>query len=94
MSGDSMKIEIRFFGSVSKVVGHVESATVDLPGETLGELLDLIMEKWPGTEDYITGPHSAAMVLALNNRALEPPDLTMKLNEGDKLAIMPLVAGG
>ena len=89
-----MNIEVRFFGGVSKAAGDLESTSVDFQGETLGELLDVIMERWPGTRDFITGPHSSSMVFALNNKALEPPDMSLKINDGDKLAIMPLVAGG
>jgi len=94
VNGDVMNVEVRFFGGVSKAAGDMESTRVTFEGETLGELLDLIMEKWPGTKDFITGPHASTMVFALNNKALEPPDLSVKINEGDKLAIMPLVAGG
>jgi molybdopterin converting factor small subunit len=89
-----MNIEIRFFGSVSKAADNLESTGVSFDGETLGELLDLIMERWPGTKEFITGAHSSTMLFALNNKALEPPDLSMKMTDGDKLAIMPLVAGG
>jgi len=52
------------------------------------------MDKWPGTRDFIEGSKSATMVLALNDKALEPPDPAMKISDGDKLAIMPMVHGG
>lgn len=89
-----MEIQIRFFGAVSKSVGFIESASLDFQGATLGELLEAVMDKWPGTRDFIEGPKSATMVLALNDKALEPPDPELRINEGDKLAIMPMVHGG
>lgn len=89
-----MQIQIRFFGAVSKAVGFKESDTLEFSGSTLGELLQAVMTEWPGTRDFIEGPVSATMVLALNDHALEPPDMEMKITHGDKLAIMPLVHGG
>jgi molybdopterin converting factor small subunit len=89
-----MHVHIRFFGAVSKSAGFKESAVLDFQGETLGELLEAVMHEWPGTRDFIVGPQSATMVLALNDSALEPPDPSIKINDGDRLAIMPLVHGG
>ena len=89
-----MRIRIRFFGAVSKAVGFKESGELDFDGRTLGELLKAVMDQWPGTRDFIEGPQSATMILALNEQALEPPDMEMEIKDGDTLAIMPLVHGG
>jgi len=89
-----MEIQLRFFGAVSKAVGFIETGSLDFQGATLGELLEAVMDKWPGTRDFIEGSKSATMVLALNDKALEPPDPAMKISDGDKLAIMPMVHGG
>jgi MoaD family protein len=89
-----MNIEVRFFGGVSQATGNVEKTKIDFEGTTLGDLLHDIMSTWPDTKDFIEGAHSSTIVLALNEKALEPPDMEMELHDGDKLAIMPLVAGG
>ena len=89
-----MNIEVRFFGGVSQSTGYVEKTKIEFQGVTLGDLLQHIMTTWPGTKDFIEGAHSSTIVLALNEKALEPPDPEMELHDGDKLAIMPLVAGG
>lgn len=89
-----MQIEVRFFGAVSNAADNVESRKLKLDGSTLGDLLELIKTTWPATSDYIDGDKGASIVFALNEKALEPVDLTTPLKEGDKFAIMPFVAGG
>ena len=88
-----MRIELRFYGGFAVAAG-TEMAEVDLPGETLGELLAEIRSRWPEVGELLDGPGRGAAVLVLNGGALEEPDLKTRLNEGDLLSIMPFVAGG
>lgn len=88
-----MKIELRFYGGFAVAAG-TEMARVDFPGDTLGQLLAVVRSRWPKVGELLDGPGRGAAVLVLNGGALEPPDPSTRLNNGDMLSIMPFVAGG
>lgn len=88
-----MKIELRFYGGFAVAAG-TERTEVDLPGDTLGELLAVVRSRWPEVGELLDGPGRGAAVLVLNGGALETPDPDTRLRDGDMLSIMPFVAGG
>ena len=89
-----MECEVRFFGAVSNATDLTEAARVDFEGHTLEDLLIYIQIRWPKTKDYITGPKAGSVVLLVNEKAIKKADLQKELEEGDKLSIMPFIAGG
>lgn len=89
-----MKSQLRFFGGISGAAGHQAAVEVEFNGRTLGELLDYIQARWPGTVDFISGPRAGSVILVLNQRSLARIDPDLPLKNGDKLAFMPFVAGG
>jgi molybdopterin converting factor small subunit len=88
-----MEMEIRFYGGFA-VAAMTEHARVAFDGDTLGALLAEIRRRWPAVAALLEGPGKGTAVLVLNGGALEPPDPSTRLNNGDMLSIMPFVAGG
>jgi len=89
-----IECEVRFYGGINTAAGGTERAKIAIKGATLGELLDEIKKRWPPVADYIDGSKSDSAILVLNEKALETPDITLKLKSGDILSIMPFVVGG
>lgn len=89
-----IECEVRFYGAVTVAAGGTDHAKINLSGTTLGDLLEAIKKRWPGVGEYIDGPRSDSAILVLNEKALEPPDMALKLKSGDILSIMPFVVGG
>ena len=89
-----MECEVRFFGAISNATDLTESVRVDFQGKSLEDLLNYIQLRWPKTKDFITGPKAGSVVLLVNEKAIGKVDLQKELEEGDKLSIMPFIAGG
>ncbi len=89
-----MECEVRFFGAISNATDLTESVRVDFQGKSLEDLLNYIQLRWPKTKDFITGPKAGSVVLLVNEKAIKKADLQKELEEGDKLSIMPFIAGG
>ncbi len=56
--------------------------------------MNTIQIRWPKTKDFISGPKSGSVILLVNEKAVEKSDLQKELGEGDKISLMPFVAGG
>jgi molybdopterin converting factor small subunit len=89
-----MECEVRFFGAVSTATDGTESARVRFDGSSLEDLLGAVQIRWPKTRDFISGPKRGSVVLLVNEKAVEKSNLEKDLQEGDKISIMPFVAGG
>jgi molybdopterin converting factor small subunit len=89
-----MKCHLRFFGGVSVAANDTETTEFSFEGNTLGDLLDRIMDRWPDLEDYISGPGRGSVIYILNDKALIQINRALRLKEGDKLTIMPYIGGG
>jgi molybdopterin converting factor small subunit len=89
-----MECEVRFFGAVSTATDGTESARVRFDGSSLEDLLNAVQIRWPKTKDFISGPKRGSVVLLVNEKAVEKSNLEKGLQEGDKISIMPFVAGG
>lgn len=89
-----MECEVRFFGAVSTATDCTESVRVRFEGKSVEDLLNTIQTRWPKTKDFITGPKNGSVVFLINEKAIEKIDFQKELQEGDKLSIMPFVAGG
>lgn len=89
-----MECEVRFFGAISNATDLTEAVRVDFQGKSLEDLLNYIQLRWPKTKDFITGPKAGSVVLLVNEKAIKKADLQKELEEGDKLSIMPFIAGG
>lgn len=71
-----------------------EATEFNFQGRTLGDLLDGITARWPGLEEYISGPGRGSVIYILNDKALNQLDLKLPLDPGDKFTIMPFIGGG
>jgi len=89
-----MECEVRFFGAVSTATDCTESVRVRFEGKSVEDLLSYIQSRWLKTKDFITGPKSGSVILLVNEKAIEKSDFQRDLQDGDKLSIMPFVAGG
>jgi sulfur carrier protein ThiS len=69
--------------------------TVEVDGSTVRECLDNLVRKYPELQPWIFAPNNAPLVIVLLNNELVPSDhLDLKVNEKDKIALVPVVAGG
>jgi MoaD family protein len=89
-----MECEVRFFGAMSTATDRTESARIRFDGNSLEDLLNTIQIRWPKTKDFISGPKSGSVILLVNEKAVKKSDLRKELREGDKISLMPFVAGG
>jgi len=83
---DAVDVTVRFFASYREATGLRETSIPVRPGSTLGELVDHLVDAYPGLRH-----HRGSMLLALNEEFAEPG---ASLKAGDEVALMPPVSGG
>ena len=76
---------VKLFANFREIAGDRE---IEVDATSLGELLDLLFERYPGFQDLME-----YAVIAVNGRLVER-DETVALNDGDVVAIFPPVSGG
>ncbi|MFZ5999039.1 MAG: molybdopterin converting factor subunit 1 [Bacteroidota bacterium] len=79
-----MNITIKTFGITRDILGGRE-VTVDLPGNTVAELRQLLTRKHPELLDL------RSLMIAVNNSYAQEHQ---EINETDEIALIPPVSGG
>ena len=81
-----MQVTVKFFATYREIAGSKELTLRLTDGSTIRALLDSIYAKHPRLKGY-----EESMILAVNHEFAEP---SVKLREGDEVALMPPVSGG
>lgn len=91
-----MSVEVRVPTMLQRLVGGAR--TVQAEGKTVGEVLDDLERRYPGLKERVIGEDGE--ILRFVNIYLNDEDIRylQKLNtpvaDGDRLAILPALAGG
>ena len=99
-----MQVKVRFYASLRALVGFEELDFGVPKDSTIKDLLEKLTEKFGSRfeevrtkdpfEGYVVGDGSNPAIL-VNGRVIDlDKDLEVRLNEGDQVVIMPLMAGG
>jgi len=83
---DAVNVTVRFFAAFREATGLRETRVSVVAGSTLGELVDRLIDDYPGLRR-----HRASMLLAVNEEFAQP---AASLRAGDEVALMPPVSGG
>lgn len=83
---DAVDVIVRFFASYREATALRETTAEVKPGSTLGQLLDDLVEAYPGLRR-----HRESMLLAVNEEFAEA---AARLEAGDEVALLPPVSGG
>jgi len=81
-----MRVQVKLFASCREIVGVRQLAWTLKDGETLGALVDAVVDAYPRLRG-----HRDTMFLAVN-RAYAQPDVALR--DGDEVALLPPVSGG
>jgi len=82
----AMHVRVRLFATYREVSGTRQLTWSGRDGATLGHLVDDLITKFPRLEGY-----RDTMLLAVNHAFVDP---SVRLREGDEVALMPPVSGG
>lgn len=82
----SVNVTVKFFASYREVVGLRETTLSLEEGQTLGTLLNRLLEDHPKL-----AAHRDSMLLAVNQEFVAPE---VRLHNGDEVAVLPPVGGG
>jgi len=88
------RVKVRLFHELRTSVGESE---IEVQASTLNEVLETIINKNGAVKDLLFGPEGQLRGYTLfyvNNMVQNPPDLSMKLNDGDLVLLVPAAAGG
>ncbi|MDI6808756.1 MAG: MoaD/ThiS family protein [Candidatus Eisenbacteria bacterium] len=86
-----MKVKISFGESVAGIVGQTE-LEIDFEGGTLEDLLRKLGEKNPRIAEEILSEQDIPCTLSVNDEVVI--DLSLKINDGDRVYMFLPVAGG
>ena len=91
-----MAVEVKIPTVFRKYTGN--EATVELNPGTIAELIDQLGERYPGLKDQLIAEdgqlHRFVNVYVNDEDARYLDKLDTKVSEGDKVALLPSVAGG
>ncbi len=82
-----MLVRLLFFARARELAGSGETQLEVSAGSSAAEVLNIVLQKWPALQEI-----AGRCVMAVNQEYLE--DTTMKINEGDEIALLPPVSGG
>jgi MoaD family protein len=88
------RVKVRLFHELRASVGESE---IEVQASTLNEVLQTLINKNGAVKDLLFDPEGQLRVYTLfyvNNAVQNPPDLSMKLNDGDLVLLVPAAAGG
>jgi molybdopterin converting factor small subunit len=68
--------------------------TVEVEGSTVRECLENLVKRYPELRPWIFAPNEAPVITLLNNELVNSDHLDLKVNKNDKIALIPVVAGG
>lgn len=84
------KVSVRLFADIREKVGESE---VDAEGETVGDVIDDLISRYPSLENRLMSDGELRPHLNLTVDG-EPADPDDSINEADKVAVFPPVSGG
>ncbi len=91
-------MKVKLYASLRPLVGGQTSVELETgPGDTIQDMLDELMEKWPALRDELleNGDISSRIHVFLNGREVRYMDgLDMVIPENADLRIFPPVGGG
>ena len=68
---------------------------IEVQGTTVRECLDDLIIKYPETRRWLFDANNSPIVwVLLNKEIVLPGDNAQKINEGDEIDLIPMVAGG
>lgn len=82
----AMEVHVRFFATLRDIVGRPDVTMAVEEGTTLGELVGLLEDRYPGLR-----PHRDTLLMAVD-REFEGAE--RELRGGEEVALMPPVSGG
>lgn len=87
-------IRVRLFHELRTSMGQSE---IELEADTLNDVVETLISKDISIRGLFFDAHDklrAYITYYVNNTALNPPDLSRKLNDGDLVLLVPTAAGG
>jgi molybdopterin converting factor subunit 1 len=81
-----VKVTVRFFASLRDLTGEAECVLALPDGARLSDLIAHLVQRYPALDGYQAGWH-----FAVNHTHAEPETV---LHDGDRVAVLPYVAGG
>lgn len=88
------RVKVRLFHELRASIGESE---IEVQASTLNEVLQTLINKNGTVKDLLFDPEGQLRGYTLfyvNNAVQNPPDLSMKLNDGDLVLLIPAAAGG
>jgi MoaD family protein len=88
------KVTVRLFHELRETIGQDE---LEIEANTLSDVVESLVKKQGNMKELffdIKGNIRGYTLFYVNNRVQSPPNLTVKLNEGDLVLLIPPAAGG
>jgi MoaD family protein len=88
------RVKVRLFHELRASVGESE---IEVQASTLNEVLQTLIDRNVAVKDVLfdsEGKLRGYTLFYINNAVQNPPDLSMKLNDGDLVLLVPPAAGG
>jgi MoaD family protein len=88
------RVKVRLFHELRESVGESE---IEVQASTLDEVLQTLIDRNAAVKGVLfdsEGQLRGYTLFYVNNVVQNPPDLSMKLNDGDLLLLVPAAAGG
>ncbi|MFW6038251.1 MAG: molybdopterin converting factor subunit 1 [Candidatus Saliniplasma sp.] len=82
----TINVKLKFFASSREIVGSKELDMDIERGSKTKDVLNILMEKFPGLKDF-----EGQLILAVNKQTGKADRL---LEDGDEIAVLPPVSGG
>lgn len=90
----SARVTVRLFHELRTSLGQSE---IQLQADTLNDVIQSLIAKSEAVRDVIFDQHGKLRgytTFYINNAAVNPPNLTRKLKDGDLVILVPTAAGG
>jgi MoaD family protein len=88
------KVKVRLFHELREIIGQDE---LEIEANTLSDVVESLIKRQGSLKELffdIKGNIRGYTLFYVNNRVQSPPNLTVKLNEGDLVLLIPPAAGG
>lgn len=91
-------MQVKLFATLRPIVGGSEVSVVTQPGQTVGELIDELVTRWPELRPELLDAEGNLLNrihILVNGRGVQHLDgLDTVIPEGARIAIFPPVGGG